>query len=323
MSLSTAPISVIVPCLNAEKTLGEAIESVLEQTAPPIEVLVIDDNSRDRSVEVARSFGARVRILRNPGRGPGAARRIGVEQARGQFIAFIDADDVVEPTKHEKQLEAMEQHGPNTLVHTGCVAFWADGSRPDRIRVGGEQAVGRCTRVVFERNPVCGASTMLARSLILELGNYQPSLVGTEDYGMSLAASTRCDFVYIPQPLYRMRRHLTNITNRSSHMAYMHWLAQDDFRARFPAAFAELPAESVAEYMIEPVIRAAVSAYWRRDGRDYSRLLRLAVTIAPRHPDVQRLYRRRWLPLSALRWWDRMELLRQGPSRTVSNAGEH
>ena len=85
MSASTAPITIIIPCLNAESTLGEAIESVLAQTVRPAEILVIDDTSRDRSVDVAKSFGATVRVLKNPSRGPGAARRIGVKEARGEF----------------------------------------------------------------------------------------------------------------------------------------------------------------------------------------------------------------------------------------------
>ena len=66
MSGSTASVSVITPCLNAEGTLGEALESVFAQTVPPIEVLVIDDDSRDRSIEIARSFGPRVRGVKSP-----------------------------------------------------------------------------------------------------------------------------------------------------------------------------------------------------------------------------------------------------------------
>ena len=78
MSLSTAEVSVIVPCRDAASTLGEALESALAQTVKPLEVLVIDDGSRDRSARVARKFGAPVRVLMASQRGPGAARRLGV-----------------------------------------------------------------------------------------------------------------------------------------------------------------------------------------------------------------------------------------------------
>ena len=317
MKHNDAPITVIIPCLNAGATLGEAIESCLAQTAPPIEVLVIDDGSSDDSVAVAQLFDARVRVLRNPHHGPGGARRVGVEEARGEYIAFVDADDTIEPTKHELQLQAFAEHGPYTLVHTDAVSFWTDGSRPERVRGIGHDATGRCTRVVFERNPVCGASSMLRRDIILEMGNYRPELFGTEDYGMSLVASTICDFVYIPQPLYRMRKHETNITNRSSHMAVVHWLAQDWFRRRCPDAFEALPGESVRQFMTEPVLRAAIDAYWRRDARDYGRLLRLAATIAPQRDDIQRLWRRRLVPMWALKQWDRLHLRAATVSKQV------
>ena len=306
MGDSDAPITVIVPCLNAAGTLGDALDSVFTQTAPPLEVLVIDDGSTDRSVAIAKSFDARVRVLPNPSRGPGAARRLGVTQAGGTYIAFIDADDVIEPTKHEKQLAVLENSDPHTLVHTGSVLHWVDGSRPSYQRRDAELGTGRCTRAIFERNPVCGASTMLRRSVILECGNYDPELFGTEDFGMSLIASTVCEFVYVPDPLYIMIQHPGNLTRRLSHMAYCHWLAQEKFRQRCPEAFSQLPAESVRKYMVEPVLRAVQEAYWRRDPMDYTRLLRLAIALAPDDPVIRRLWRRRRVPMAALRAWDRM-----------------
>lgn len=314
---STAPITVIVPCLNAARTLGDALDSVFAQTAPPMEVLLVDDGSTDRSVDVARSFGPRVRILRNPSRGPGAAREIGVREARGTFIAFIDADDIIKPTKHEQQLAALEKKDPYTLVHTGSVLQWVDGSRPSYQRAGADLATGSCTQIVFERNPVCGASTMLRRSVILELGNYDPELFGTEDLGMSLIASTRCQFVYVPDPLYIMMQHTTNITRRRCHMAYFHWLAQEKFRRRCPEAFARIPAASVRKYMIEPVVQAVRAAYWRRESSGYRRLLRLAASIAPDDVDIRRLYGRRWIPMSALRFRDRVTACTPAAARTA------
>ena len=222
MSDALAPISVIVPCRNAESTLGEALESVFAQTVPPAEVLVIDDHSEDGSIAMARRYGPKVQVLGNPQRGPGAARQIGVARAAGTYVAYVDADDRLEPTKHEKQLAVLESRDPHTVVHTGATKFGASplGGEPDVP--DGAEAVGRCLPVIFERNPVCGASIMMRRSVILELGNYDPELFGAEDYHMSLLASTCCDFVHLPEPLYHRRRHADNVTNRASLMAYYH-----------------------------------------------------------------------------------------------------
>jgi hypothetical protein len=304
--MPSATVSVIVPCLNAEDTLAEAISSVLEQTVPPLEVLVVDDGSEDRSVAIAASFGSQVRVLQNDIGGPGAARRIGVSEARGEYIAFVDADDAVDCTKHEKQLGVLTRSDPHTLVHTGAMIFWSDDRQPPTERPGGEQARGRCLQAVFERNPVCGASSMLRRSVILELGNYDPDLFGTEDFGMSLMAASCCEFVYLPEPLYRIRRHSSNLSGRPCHMAYMHWLAQERFRERRCEAFAQLPADSLRTYMVEPVLRAVTEAHWRRDTEDYSQLLKLAHALAPEDPEIRRLWHKRWIPMGALRAWDRV-----------------
>jgi len=311
VSTPNPTVSVIIPCLDAEDTLAEAIHSVLSQTIPPLEVLVIDDGSVDRSVAVAASFGAKVRVLYNDIGGPGAARRIAVREARGEYIAFVDADDTVDPTKHEKQLAILTRSDSHTLVHTGASIFWSDGRHPPTERPSAAEATGRCLRTVFERNPVCGASTMLRRSVILELGNYDPDLFGTEDFGMSLMAASCCEFVYLPEPLYRIRRHGSNLSSRPCHMAYMHWLAQERFRQRRPEAFAQLPAESVRQYMIEPVLQAVKDAHWRRDTNDYARLLKLARQLAPEDPEIRRMWHKRWIPMRVLRAWDRMSAVAQ------------
>ena len=97
-------ISVIIPAYNAEKYIGEAIESALNQTCPAKEIVVADDASTDRTVEIARSFGDRVQVLVNAkNSGPGHSRNAGVAASTGDYLAFLDADDVFK----ENHLEVM------------------------------------------------------------------------------------------------------------------------------------------------------------------------------------------------------------------------
>jgi glycosyltransferase involved in cell wall biosynthesis len=320
MSTSGATVSVIIPCLNAEATLAEAIGSALDQTVPPLEVLVMDDGSTDRSVEIAGSFGPPVRVLPNREGCTGGARGGGTREAQGTYVTFCDADDTIHPAKIEKQLAVLANADPNTLVHAGAEIVYDDRSRPPYFRKGGEAATGRCLQVVFEHNPVCGASVMMRRATILKLGNYDPDLRGTDDYGLSLVAATRCDFVYLAEPLYRMRRHRGNMTNHKADMAYYHWLAQDKFRRCCPEAFAKLPAESIRRYMIEPVLRAVREAYWQREPEGYRQLLSLARRLAPEDPEIRRLWRRRWCPMPALRFWD---LLKERGTVPISPSSDH
>ena len=102
-----AAVSVIIPAFNAEKYLGEAIASVLDQSVGPAEVIVVDDGSTDRTGEVASSFGDRVRLITQPNQGCAAARNHGVRESSGDHLAFHDADDLWTPRKLEIQLTAL------------------------------------------------------------------------------------------------------------------------------------------------------------------------------------------------------------------------
>ncbi len=102
-------VSVIIPVYNYDRYLGEAIESVLGQTHPHLEVIVVDDGSTDRSSEVAKSFADRgVRYCHQLHAGIGPARNTGVELAQGEYLAFLDADDRWPPEKIERQLNAFD-----------------------------------------------------------------------------------------------------------------------------------------------------------------------------------------------------------------------
>src|SRR5262245_15244646 len=97
-------VSVILPAHNGGRWLRESLDSVLGQTAPPDEVIVIDDGSRDRTPDLLRSYGDRITVRRQPQQGIGAARNAGIALARGELLAFIDQDDVWLPDKLARQL---------------------------------------------------------------------------------------------------------------------------------------------------------------------------------------------------------------------------
>ncbi|MCX6033071.1 MAG: glycosyltransferase family A protein [Chloroflexi bacterium] len=108
MTSSQAPITVIIPVHNGERYLGEAIQSVLAQTLPPTGILIVDDGSTDDSAQIARAFGPPVRCLRQPNRGPAAARNLGVSQATGDLLAFLDADDLWTTDKLARQMQMLQ-----------------------------------------------------------------------------------------------------------------------------------------------------------------------------------------------------------------------
>src|SRR5437667_12630279 len=101
-------VSVVIPCYNGERYLAEAIESVLAQRYEPLEIIVVDDGSTDRSAEVARHFGDAVQYVCQPHAGAAAARNRGVGLATGDLIAFLDADDVWTEGRLARQVQVLE-----------------------------------------------------------------------------------------------------------------------------------------------------------------------------------------------------------------------
>lgn len=95
--MTMPPISIIIPCFNAAKYIHAAIESILTQFYPNIEIIVIDDGSTDASAPIIQSFGTAVHYLYQPNGGAAAARNIGLRQAMGSWIGFLDADDLMMP----------------------------------------------------------------------------------------------------------------------------------------------------------------------------------------------------------------------------------
>jgi glycosyltransferase involved in cell wall biosynthesis len=108
-------VSVVIPCFNAERLVGDAIRSALAQTYPETEIIVIDDGSIDGSRGVIESFADRVRWVVEPHRGGGAARNRGLELARGEFVQFLDADDVLDAECLARKV-AMQQEYPDVCI---------------------------------------------------------------------------------------------------------------------------------------------------------------------------------------------------------------
>lgn len=124
----SALVSIIIPCYNAARWLAETLESALAQTWPACEIIVVDDGSTDTSVAVAQSFAGRgVQVLTQPNAGAAAARNAGLRRARGAYVQFLDADDLLAPDKIERQVRLLQAHGDD------CIATCAWGRFTTRI----------------------------------------------------------------------------------------------------------------------------------------------------------------------------------------------
>src|SRR5262245_55236073 len=111
-------VSVIIPTYNSARFLPDAIGSVLAQTFCDFEVIVIDDGSTDDTETVVARYGAAVRCIHQPNSGVAVARNRGIEEARGRYVAFLDADDTWFPHKLERQVSALDNHAQHRACYT-------------------------------------------------------------------------------------------------------------------------------------------------------------------------------------------------------------
>jgi glycosyltransferase involved in cell wall biosynthesis len=193
-------VSVIIPSYNYARYLGEAIDSALGQTLPPLEVIVVDDGSTDDTPDVLAKYGDRIRVLRQKNAGVAVARNSGIAAARGEYVAFLDADDVWLPRKLELQMARFD--GSIGLVHCG-VEF---GSAIQLPRVEGDVADAL---LLLEPDVIHapGSTVVVPKRVAEEVGGFDPSLPASEDWDFIYRVATRTRVAAVPEPLVHYRKH--------------------------------------------------------------------------------------------------------------------
>lgn len=202
-------VSVIIPAYNAVPFLREAVDSARKQTFGDIEIIVIDDASKDGTVALAQELAAadsRIRTLRHEvNQGLAATRNTGMRAAVGDWVAFLDADDVFLPGKIDAQLK-LASAGVN-LLYTN---YWHwDGASDLRMgyRLERHMPDGPAGRELIQANRFCPSTVMLPRKLALEVGGFNPKLRAIEDWDMWLRIAERglnARGVWEPQLRYRV-----------------------------------------------------------------------------------------------------------------------
>lgn len=193
---------------QARDWIGDALDSVRAQSRSAQEVVVVDDGSTDGGAEVAEGHPARPRVIRQGNRGAAAARNAGIRAARGDVVAFLDADDVWLPTKLERQLAAWERSPATGMVFSHAARFTA-GEEGRRVAADPPPTHPTSLRrfLLFNRAPTL--TVMLSRDVIEATGPFDesPDLRGAEDYHYWLRVLRRSTAVYVPEvlALYRVR----------------------------------------------------------------------------------------------------------------------
>jgi len=227
----------VIPVHNGAAYVADAIRSVLDQTRPPIECLVIDDGSTDATPGVVHEFGDQVTYVRQERTGVSTARNRGAQLARGTLVAFLDHDDVWLPPKLERQVDVLDRRGTALAL---CAVDVIDRSgavrATKRLRARHDLLTGM---LMFDGTETvsCSSAGLMRRSELLRIGGFDPALSVSADWDLLFRVLLAGPVSYVDEPLVRYRRHDTNMSRSISAM-------ERDMRTAFAKAFADprLPA---------------------------------------------------------------------------------
>ncbi len=206
-------VSVVIPTYNYGRFLGEAIESVLAQTFPVFEIIVVDDGSSDNTEEVVAKFGDKVKYIKQKNGGVGLARNTGVKNSSGEFIALLDADDVWLPQKIERQMQLLQSDEEIGLVTTGLREFGEDGETIDKHQSGQN---GWCAEKLLLYEPVVigpGSSALIKREVFERIGGFdeRKEMHPAEDWEFCYRVAQQTKLAFLPELLVEYRNHGNNV----------------------------------------------------------------------------------------------------------------
>lgn len=215
MNENSIKVSIVIPAYNAAKYICQSLDSVLSQTYRDFEIIVVDDGSIDNTKEVLKPYFGQIRYIYKPNGGPASARNTGINNAKGEYIAFLDADDLWLPEKLELQIELLEKDHEIGLVHSDSIPFDENGviCNGNRKRDGNSLS-GYVFPALFMQNFVQTLTVVAKAHCFKTEGLFDESkqLFAVEDYDMWLRISRNYKFGYINKPLAKHRIHQNQIS---------------------------------------------------------------------------------------------------------------
>lgn len=202
--------TVVIPAYNAAGTLQETLASVFAQTYRDYEIIVVDDGSTDTTPQLLEDYGEALQVVHKPNEGrPAAARNRGVAAARGEYIAFLDADDLWRPEKLARQIDLMEANPRLGLCFTAA-AIIDEGGHQVRINRCMPTARGKIYDLLSTRNVMVGSSVMIRRRAIEAVGGFDEGLTSIENWDLWIRIAHDWEVDHVDEPLTAYRQHAGN-----------------------------------------------------------------------------------------------------------------
>jgi glycosyltransferase involved in cell wall biosynthesis len=300
MGISMPRVSVVIPVYNGERFIRQAIKSVLRQTFQDFEIIVVDDGSTDRTKEIVQSFGSRIIYQYQTNAGADIAYNNGIAMGSGEYIAFLDHDDVWYPNKLETQVDLLKEHSNVGLTYSEVDDIdehnnpiqkktwaWRRGVRYD--------LVGDFRSILRRKFPIAVPSAMMIRKEILEkMGGFDPSLrsIGHGDVELCVLAGEISQLYFMVRALAQYRVHKWQTTHQK----------RDEMHANYVLVLDTLWNRWNGSPEKRALLVPLYGRYWSKRGREA--LKRKDLESAAQHLRVSLRYRpfyvRSWLSLVSL-----------------------
>ncbi len=206
-------VSVIIPVFNGERFLSQAVESVLNQTHDNLEVIIVNDGSTDHSEEIALGLAIdpRVKNFKQNNAGVATARNLGIAHASGDYVAFLDQDDLWSPRKLEYQIALFHSNNDIALVHGKIAYVDALGKLLDLPKWAWVQPIaGYCIKELFIGNKIATLATLIRKTCFDEIGTFRQKFAPADDWDMWLRLGVKYPLGFIPEVLGYYRIHNAN-----------------------------------------------------------------------------------------------------------------
>lgn len=222
--------SIVIPTYNCARYLPQAIDSVLAQTFPVMEILVVDDGSTDGTEGMIRArYGAPVRYVRQANAGPSAARNRGILEARGEVIAFLDADDVWFPQALAQVAQCLDRHPRVGLVtadkevidtegRTMEASWWTKQKQAEALYGLQGRPIEDAVARLLETNFINTSLAFVRTGILQEVGLFDENIRFGEDLELWLRIASRHPIVCLPEVLGQYRQHDSNMTRATERM---------------------------------------------------------------------------------------------------------
>ncbi len=212
-------VSVVMPAYNCEEFIGEAIDSVLRQTYNHYEIIIINDGSTDGTEEtILRLDSALITLINQPNKGVASARNTGIQQARGEFIAFLDSDDIWQNDTLTLQYEHLEKDQDIGLVYGDMELFDSTGILSENwlVEAGWPRPEGFIFKDLLFKCLFQTSTVMVRREVLDDVGLFDDSLLLGEDYDLWLRIAAKYKIGYIPKVITKYRRNAQSLTSSNT-----------------------------------------------------------------------------------------------------------